>query len=292
MKSDTSIICYCPQCKNNTHHSILAREEMSADSNSDFWWKSTFSIVKCLGCHNIQFHKEDVDESLFDYDEDGNQFLSSEVKTYPWRKDLVEPIKSWEIPSEISLIYKETMDCLNNSSFQLAAAGFRAVIERFCRYEKIDGKELNTMINNLVKKHIITKQDRDNLHAIRLMGNDTIHGLKQYSEREVVIVAHIVNAMLTGKYIIAEEVKYLDVIPVKSVSEFIEVLDKELATRKVGTVDVIRNFVKHERRIISEDISEFEKQLQEKIKDGSYTKLSLCSIPAQGCHQQYKVESN
>lgn len=292
MKDNSKLICYCPCCKSETNHQILARETMKSDPQEDFWWNSHFSLVKCLGCDNIQFHKEDLDETSFETDEEGTEYSVPDICTFPRSKNLVDPIFSWDIPSEISVIYSETMDCLNRKSFQLAAAGFRSVIECFCRYEKIEGKELKTMINNLAKKHIITNQDRDNLHAIRFMGNDTIHGLKQYKQNEVVIVAHIVNTMLTSRFVIASEVKNLDVLPVKKLSEFIDILNAEISKRVIGSVDILRNFVKHERRIISEDLPEFEKQLQAKIADGSYTNLALSGTPQQNKHQQYKIVSH
>ncbi len=75
--------CYCPVCEQVTNHEILfSIKEHSNDD--DYWCESTYSIVKCLGCEGIQFHKEDIDESNFEYYGDGdidthptNNYISS-----------------------------------------------------------------------------------------------------------------------------------------------------------------------------------------------------------------------
>ena len=54
----------------------------------------------------------------------------------------MEPIgNTWELPELVRGLYVETMDCLNNSRLQLAAAGFRAIIEAICRDAKVTGKK-------------------------------------------------------------------------------------------------------------------------------------------------------
>ena len=291
MEETESIKCYCPICQQQTNHQILFSITEHSDDD-DYWWESTYSVVKCLGCDGIQFHKKDMDESMFEYYGDGEIEPNPTITTYPRQRQRVKPIsRTWDIPSIVSSLYVETMDCLNHSRLQLAAAGFRAIIEAICRDAKIAGKNLETMINNLAKAHIITAKDRDHLHAIRFMGNDSIHSLKKYREEEVVIVAHIVNAIITSLYLIAKEVRQLDIKPISKYSEFEEILDESIAKRTVGEIDILRNFIKHDRRIISEDISKFETELQGHINDGSYTKLSLCPTPTAGRAQQYKIES-
>lgn len=248
--------------------------------------------MKCLGCDNIQFHKEDEDEGCFETDYDGNMISVPTISVFPVNKKRVNPISNiWNMPVTVSSLYKETMDCLNNGGLQLAAAGFRAIIEAICIDAKIDGKTLETKINNMAKSHLITASDRDNLHAIRFIGNDSIHGLKKYSEKEVTIVAHIVNTILTSHYLIAEEVKNLDVKPVRTYDEFEIILLEQLKSYTVGQVDILRNMVGSERRIIKEDIPKYEAKLQQRINEGKITKLSLCPTPTQGHKQQYKVES-
>ncbi|WP_295728108.1 DUF4145 domain-containing protein [uncultured Muribaculum sp.] len=216
-----------------------------------------------MGCNGLQFHKEDIDESDFEYFGDGNIQPNPRVTTYPRQRHKVAPIgHTWDLPPIVRGLYKETMACLNNGRLQLAAVGFRAIIEAICRDAEVAGKNLETMINHLAKAHIITAKDREHLHAIRFMGNDSIHSLKKYREEEVVIVAHIVNAILTSLYILTKEVENLDMKPISRYPEFETILNESVAKRSVGEIDILRNFIKHDRRILSEDIPKFEAELQ------------------------------
>ena len=63
--------CYCPVCGQVTNHAVLFSAKEHSDDD-DYWWESTYSVVKCLGCESIQFHKEDIDESNFEYYGDGD----------------------------------------------------------------------------------------------------------------------------------------------------------------------------------------------------------------------------
>lgn len=289
MANLNKIKCYCASCDRETNHTVI-HQEKERSNDEDFWWESTYSIVRCDGCDGLQFYKEDIDESDYAYDEYGEINPVPRRYTYPQRAMVVRPISGWGMPASIRSLYKETMDCLNSGNLQLAAAGFRAIIETICREENIKGQSLETMINNLSKSHIITAKDRDHLHAIRFMGNDSIHGIKTYGQTEVRIVAHIVNAVITSLYLIADEVEKLHLKPISKFSDFQDILDNAIDSRQPGEIDVLRNFIKHDRRIIRDDIAKFESELQKRIHDGSYKRLSLCPAPQQGRPQQYKIE--
>lgn len=292
MAKQKQIRCYCDQCNRETNHSILFSIERKSEPDEESWWRSTYSTVQCLGCDNIQFHKEDEDESCFEPAYDGNMISKPTISVFPSNRKKVNPLNDiWHLPRTVGSLYRETVDCLNNGGLQLAAAGFRATIEAICVDAKIDGKTLEAKINNMAKSHLITAADRDNLHAIRFIGNDSIHGIKKYSQNEVVIVAHIVNSILTSHYLIANEVKNWDIKPVKTYEEFEEILLERIKEQKIGKVDILKNFIDAERRIIKEDMPKFEMELQKRISANEFTKLSLCPVPNQGCRQQYKVES-
>lgn len=291
MPAPKTIKCYCSKCRRNTNQEVLF-SVIEHSEDEDYLWQATYSVVKCKGCEAIQFHREVIDEAEFEYLPDGNVEPHPLVITYPARKLKVPMVEStYNLPSGVRNLYVETMDCLNNDRLQLAAAGFRAIIDAICRDVNITGRNLEVMINNLAKSHIITASDRDHLHAIRFMGNDSIHSLKKYTEKEVVIVAHIINAMLTSLYLIAKEVEDLAVKPVRTFDEFEEILSQRLSQRAVGDIDILRNFIKGERRIISEDLPKFETELQSRITAGTYTKLSLNGTPAANHSQSYKIET-
>lgn len=114
-----------------------------------------------------------------EYDEEGSAIYPTRYMTYPFHQQIAKGLTDlWSVPENISAAYKETLTALNNKCFLLAAAGFRMVIEAVCKENNVQGKSLETKINNLAKDGIIIKHDRDRLHSIRFMGNDSVHLMK------------------------------------------------------------------------------------------------------------------
>lgn len=288
---DTTIVkCYCSSCDTITKHQSLFSIKEQSDID-DYWWNCTYHIVKCLGCDKISFYSVTNEESSIGYDDEGNEVIIPEEITYPVQSGRVKALSSWYIPGEIEGIYREAISAMNGKNLRLAAAGFRAVIEAICLHESVSGKTLEQKINALRKQGIITQQDRDRLHAIRFMGNDSIHEMKRPEKSQLIIVLDIVNVMLNNLYILEAEFKDSLERPIKTFKEFLKLLDEGIETRSIGQTDILKNLLPPSRRLIKEDVPRFEVELITAITNGDYTKLSLCPSPTAGRHQQYKIES-
>lgn len=259
-------------------------------ADDDYWWNCTYHIVKCMGCDKISFYTITYEESNIGYDENGEEVVIPNEKTYPVQKGLVVPLNSWYIPSEIDGIYNEAVSALNTKNFRLAAAGFRAVIEAICLCESVPGKNLEQKINALRRQGIITQQDRDRLHAIRFIGNDSIHEMKRPELSQLLVVKDIINVMLNNLYILEAQFKDSLEHPIKTFKEFVKLLNNGVSLREVGQTDILKNLLPPSRRLIQEDVQKFESELIAAISEGSYDKLSLCPTPSTGKHQQYKIE--
>ena len=291
MENNNKIIkCYCDSCERKTNHNILASEKMNS-KDEEYWWSSSFLLVKCCGCETISFLKETVEERVIDYDKSGEIIYPTHQMTYPNHKRFADPIKNlWPIPSNIVTIYKETINSLNNDCFLLAAAGFRVIIEAICIDNHIKGKSLETKINNLHRRDIITKNDRDRLHSIRFMGNDSVHAIKSPDKQQIRLVLDIIHNMLNGLYVLTDKCRQILEGPIRTYDEFISLLEEGLVKHSVGEVDILKNLLPPSRHVIKEDRSLFESQLKEKISSGEYKKLQLCPPPtAAGKNQQYKI---
>ncbi len=283
--------CYCNSCNRDTNHVIKASENRNS-SDEDYWWHCTYSIVECCGCGELSFLTATVEEGEVEYNENGGIEYPTRYKTYPYHKRFANPIKNlWPVPIKIGTIYRETINALNNECFLLAAAGFRVIVEAICLENNIEGKSLETKINNLCKRGIITKNDRDRLHSIRFMGNDSVHNIKKPDTRQISLVLDIIHNMLNGLYVLKEECDEILEGPIKKFEEFLALLDEGLKVRNVGEVDILKNLLPPSRRLINEDKSNFENMLKEVIVKGEYTKLELCPSPASGRNQQYKIKS-
>lgn len=280
------IKCYCPSCEHYTNHEVLHTEVEQGDDD-DYWWRRNYSIARCCGCEQLIILTETPEEGDVEYDENGNQYVPTRYKTYPTHEPIAKGLMNlWPTPESISNAYKETLTALNNNCFLLAAAGFRMIIEAVCLENNIQGKPLESKINNLCKKDIITRRDRDRLHSIRFMGNDSVHQIKSPTKEELLLVLDIVNIMLKNLYILENKCSSILDGPIKDFEEFEALLEKGIKNRNIGEVDVLKNIVPKDRRLIHEDLKDFECELQDRIKSGSYSRLSLCPSPQQGKSRQ------
>lgn len=286
-----TIRCYCDSCQQETNHIELARERQHSTDN-EYWWMCDYCIVKCCGCDNISLLTATEEEAIIQVDDHGNAMFPTIYKTYPNHKPFADKLDNiWPIPSNISTIYCEIIEALNNDCFLLAAAGFRVIVEAICIDNGIEGKTLESKINNLFKKGIITKNDRDRLHSIRFMGNDSVHYIKTPTKQQLKLVLDVIHNMLNGLYVLTDKCNKILESPISTFQEFLQLLDEGLKKRSVGEIDILKNLLPPSRRLISEDRSTFESQLKEQILKGEYIKLSLCPTPTTGRNQQYKILS-
>lgn len=286
-----TVKCFCPKCKQHTNHQVMAEHVYKGDDD-EYYWRQTYRMVKCCGCEHVNFDIETFEESNVRYDRDGMQELYSEHTSYPDPEGKLTSIEtSWDFPYPVLKIYKETVKAINAECYTLAAAGFRAVIESICLDKQIDGDNLETKVNNMQKARIITMADRNRFHSVRFLGNDSVHEIKTPERRKLLVVLEIIENILKSLYVFEEKISSELEAPIKSLVEFIDLLNEGLADKTVGTVDVLRNLLPENRRLIREDLSKFEQELIELINNGKYNKLALCPPPLQGRHQQYKVLS-
>lgn len=273
-KQNKRVKVWCKRCNNVTNHDELYTANWNLEDDY-YVYKEQYSIVRCCGCDNLSFLLTVYDESNEDYDENGMQTITPQLSIYPIDRVMVNRIDANKIPHPVREIYLETIDNINRKNSILGAAGCRAVIEAICKEHEVAGRDLNTMINNMAKNHIITAKDRDHLHAIRFMGNDSIHVSCKYPENELKIVAHIINSILTSLYIIAEESKHLKELPIDNFNDFLLVLENILDSETLGVQKTLKQLTKSKRTLLDDYINQFEPQLIANINSGTFTRLSL-----------------
>ena len=289
MADENTIKCYCRECKRETNHKVLFSERVSSDPESDYWWSQDYMIVECCGCNCIAHCDGIWEECNTIYDEKfGGEWTPTVYRVVPNPISVIDPISVVSLPLEIRPIYKETIDCINRGNHILAGVGCRATIEAICLAEEISGKDLADKINNMEKAHLITKKDRDHLHAIRFIGNYSIHDIEPVDIDELKIVGNILNTTLTNQYIIHEEYQKLKKKPVSSYEDFLKLLNKRLRDIPVATCGTLEELLKGAREIISADRDEFESRLIADILNGRYKRLSLLS-PEPNTARRYKV---
>ena len=293
MDRDEIVKCYCSKCKQHTKHIVLASHTEGSEMDDDYFWRQYYRMVQCCGCGHVSFDVETIEESNVEYDiRDGTENYVPSHISYPDKEGEIELIEnSWGFPSDVYGIYRESVRSLNIECYRLAAAGFRATIEAVCIDKNIQFKNLEAKINGLKKAGIITEADRNRLHSIRFLGNDAVHQIQMPTRESLMIVLDIINGILTNLYILDDKMKNTLVCPINTIEEFISLLNDGLKSRVVGEIDILKNLLPENRRLIKDDRAKFEEALRDRINNGTYTKLSLCPAPTQGRNQQYKIES-
>lgn len=281
---------YCSVCGRITHHDVLFEKKTGAGPNDDFWWHEEYRVVQCCGCDHISFNLESVDESMVRYNEiEGSEELYPEYTSYPVAEGKIQPIEfTWNFPNTIYSIYRETLTALNEKCYFLAGAGFRMIIEAICKDKQIKFKNLEAQINGLRRQGIISEADRNRLHSIRFVGNDSVHVTKSPTKEDLNLLLEIINGILFNLYVIEDKLRGKLEKPIQKYEDFERLLLDALSSYEIGHVDILSNLLPKNRQLIKDDISTFETQLKQDIEEGKFAKLELYPTRADR-KQQYKI---
>jgi len=206
----------CASCGRATRHMVMSSFDYAGsdeyeDGSYSVDWSSSHQVIQCQGCMETSFRQlnwfsEDMHQIGPDEYDDGER-----ITLYPKRSGNTRPIKDfWEVPTNLRRIYRESIDCFNNDSFTLTAAGLRALIEGLCaelsindgpkQITKKDGtteiKRLTNLegkISGLHEKGYLTEKSANLLHEHRFMGNEAVHELAHPSREELSLAIEIIE---------------------------------------------------------------------------------------------------
>ena len=284
----SKIDCYCSACKHRTHHDVLG-EGYNVSPDDDYYYRATYRVVRCCGCDHVSFDFEVEEESNVEYNSEGYEEIVPVHTSYPDKENSIKPLRSWEIPPLIDRAYLESVEALNNGSLLLASIGFRATVEALCIEKGITKGNLEKKIDELGKKGIITALDCERLHAARFMGNESAHQIEKPDREHVLTVLEVINNILNNLYIIDKKFKEVIEYHFKNFDEFLGLLEKGIDDQQTGAEGTVYMFLP-ERKYKKEDLDKFEAELQQRIADGKFTKLSVLPKKSDSKYRQgYKV---
>ncbi len=205
----------CPTCSIQTNHKIEWKSQVKHDSDNEsgIWEETRFELFTCMGCETPTLKKsytfsEDGPEPIY---EDGKIKTNKEgVEMYEyvpqvtyWPKRGTNTRKTkyfYDIPPKVNKIYREMIDAFNASMPLLCAMGVRAVIESICNEETIKGDDLKDKIESLKTKGIISEKLRNALQENRVLGNESAHDLKYFSEDTLRVAIELIESLLDFHY--------------------------------------------------------------------------------------------
>lgn len=200
---------YCRTCHNPTTHKVLKEVKIGDfddDSGIGIWY--TYYMLQCMGCETVcLLEKYECSEDL-DYNINA---IVPRYSIYPNPYINREAVReTYYLPRNITNIYKESINAFNASLPILTSIGLRAIIEGVCINNNITTGGLESKIDILVTKNLITKKEGELLHMNRYMGNASAHELVEPTIDELETGIDIIEALLRNAYILpikAEKIK-------------------------------------------------------------------------------------
>lgn len=268
----------CRSCARQTNHEILF--ETSHDARVSYYNElHTWQVLKCQGCDTIGFRYR------FDDFDDVTELASGKTRhattyiRYPHAVAGHHPLDyQHAIPPLIRKIYRQSLAAYAGDSSILAGIGLRATIEAVCTHLEVTGSSLEKRIDALAKGGHISTTDKRRLHAIRFLGNDAAHEVREPKTHELKVALEIVEHLIKSVFILELRAKDLDV-QVESHEAFFKLIEQ--CTNNIESdkdpVSLVAILGRAKRRI-SGDIEPFEQRLIQDIQAGKIAFLALDSI--------------
>lgn len=293
MSTTKTVWANCRECCRNTRHEILASHADESDP-TDYHQKESWQIVRCNGCLTCGFRFQLDDYEMVEEDEDGRLTHDITITQYPSvlseHKSLGE---TYLLPTLIQKIYKQTLKALSESSYVLAGMGLRACIEAVCNELKVSGTSLEKRIDQLYKAGHVSNGDKKRLHAIRFLGNDAAHEIKEPNDSEIRVALDIVEHLLNSVFVLESKAKSLDTVA-ESYDDFVSLLNACAVKFKSTTAVSIASLLGRKRRLVSQGFDDFEQKVRQDVTDGKLPFLKPTHVSNAGGKdvQLYEVDSS
>jgi len=284
----------CRSCSKATNHDVLFETSHAADKA---WYNElhTWQVLKCRGCDTVGFRYR------FDDYDDVTELASGDTrhavtyKRYPQSVAGHHPLDyQFAIPKLIKEVYQQSLSAYAANATILAGIGLRATIEAVCTQLKVTGASLEKRIDALAKSGHISITDKRRLHAIRFLGNDAAHEVRQPKLQELKVALEIVEHLIKSVFILEHKAKDLDV-QVESHEAFSKLLEQCVIGLEgdKDPLSIVAILGKAKRRV-SGDLEPFEQRVIEDIENGKIDFLALDSVQeVEGKNVQlYKVDKS
>jgi hypothetical protein len=284
----------CRSCARQTNHEVLFETSHGA-SVSYYNELHTWQVLKCQGCDTVGFRYK-----LDDFD-DVTELPSGRAKhavtyvRYPHAVAGHHPLEfQHAIPPLIRKVYRQSLAAYAGDAGILAGIGLRATIEAVCTHLQVTGSSLEKRIDALAKAGHISTTDKRRLHAIRFLGNDAAHEVREPKSRELKVALEIVEHLINSVFILELKAKDLDV-QVESHEAFFNLLEQCAANLESDKdpLSLVAILGRAKRRVTG-DLEPFEQRLIQDVVTGKVAFLSLDSVQqVEGKSVQlYKVDKS
>jgi Domain of unknown function (DUF4145) len=264
----------CRSCSTKTRHEVL--HEVVQETNEEWCHEAdTWQLVRCLGCHTISFRHRKDDFDDYEEDHEGTVRHVIDINVYPSVVANHRGLQAtYYLPPLIRKVYGQTVKALSERATVLASIGLRACIEAVCNDLKLSGANLDKRIDQLYKAGHVSNGDKKRLHAIRFLGNDAVHEIKEPQSSELRIALEIVEHLLNTVYILERKARNLETV-IETYPDFLKLL-RSCVEKHIGENAVnLSGLLGRQRRLVGQSIDVYEAQLKNEITKGTVDFLKM-----------------
>ncbi len=272
----------CRSCHRSTNHEVLHKHAEETDP-WDYHERTSWQVVRCLGCESISFRIWNKDyEIRTDHDDHGNPTYLTSESLFPKFLRNHKPLSNLRyVPELIKKVYGQSITALGEQANILASIGLRACVEAVCNHLNIAGSNLDRRIDGLYKAGHVSNNDKKRLHAIRFLGNDAAHEIREPDERDLRIALDIVDHLLNSVFILERRARRLETV-VETYEDFIKFVT-QMARVSDGTSEfTLLGLLGRQKRQVAQNLDQFEQQLLAEIASGAVPFLAASRQEKQG----------
>lgn len=274
MSTTKPIWTNCRTCGRNTRHTVLFQhaEDISPEHYHE---RETWQVVRCLGCETTGFrYRHDDFENVWE-DHDGTVQHDVTITDYPRVIKNHKKLGSlYYVPKLILKAYTQTLSAYSEHAFVLASIGLRATIEAVCNHLGLSGNSLEKRIDQLYRGGYVSNGDKKLLHAIRFLGNDAAHEIKEPKESELRVALEIIEHILNSVFILEKKAKRLDTV-IETYEEFLPVIASCSKEYQGEPIFSLISLLGRRRRLVGQNLDLFETKLKDQIKLGEIPYLLM-----------------
>lgn len=197
---------FCNSCRHDTNHTLQYAvsngigeylEGLEDDGKTHLYYE-TWLIWRCDGCSKLSLHLGGASVEQFDQGEFYPGESDWETAFHNELPIMFEGL-SGHVPDKLFQIFLETVLAYNNHLGILCTIGLRSIIEAICADKGIKGDSLNEKISNMIDIPL-SQNIVENLHSLRLMGNDATHRLDAPDREEQELAIEICKNLFSAIY--------------------------------------------------------------------------------------------
>ncbi|BAL97057.1 hypothetical protein RGE_37180 [Rubrivivax gelatinosus IL144] len=281
MSTQKTVWADCRECCRSTRHEILCSHTEESDPEG-YHESHSWQVIRCLGCHTCGFRLRHDDYEMVMEEEDGKLIHDITITQHPSvLSDHKALRETYLLPPLIQKVYKQTLKALSDSSFVLAGIGLRACIEAVCNELKVSGTNLERRIDQLFKAGHVSNGDKRRLHAIRFLGNDAAHEIKEPKDSDIRVALDIVEHLLNSVFLLENKAKVLDTVA-ENYDDFLKLLNNCALHFNQAAAVSLASLLGRKRRLVSQGFDDFEQKAKQDVADGKIPYLKLGQVSNAG----------